>query len=304
MHKLAHRAALPVQGPQARRAACRGTPTGPSPSTTGSRTATPRRCSPTRTGWPAPSSWRARRSATAADRRVVAVVGDGALTGGMAYEALNNLGHSGRRVVVVLNDNGRSYAPTVSHLLAEPHQPPAQPHLRADPRARPQPPARPPGHRRARLLGRPRRDQRAPRAGVPPHVLRGPGRPLRRADRRPRHLLDGAGPHPRRRVGRTDRRPRADPEGARLRPGRGGRGPATPRRQGGAPGPERERGRLGRGTGHRLARRAPSSGGQAAIVRPSAGAADPASILHHHLHRRLQPDPLAPGRGRGPRSWP
>jgi 1-deoxy-D-xylulose-5-phosphate synthase len=49
-------------------------------------------------------------------RRVVAVVGDGALTGGMAYEALNNLGHSGRRVLVVLNDNGRSYAPTVSHL--------------------------------------------------------------------------------------------------------------------------------------------------------------------------------------------
>ncbi len=50
------------------------------------------------------------------DRRVVAVVGDGALTGGMAYEALNNLGHSGARVLVVLNDNGRSYAPTVSRL--------------------------------------------------------------------------------------------------------------------------------------------------------------------------------------------
>ena len=50
------------------------------------------------------------------NRRVVAVIGDGALTGGMAYEALNNLGHSGRRVVVILNDNGRSYAPTVSHL--------------------------------------------------------------------------------------------------------------------------------------------------------------------------------------------
>jgi 1-deoxy-D-xylulose-5-phosphate synthase len=50
------------------------------------------------------------------ERRVVAVVGDGALTGGMAYEALNNLGHSRRRVVVVLNDNGRSYAPTVSQL--------------------------------------------------------------------------------------------------------------------------------------------------------------------------------------------
>ncbi len=49
-------------------------------------------------------------------RQVVAVIGDGALTGGMAYEALNNLGHSGRKAVVILNDNGRSYAPTVSRL--------------------------------------------------------------------------------------------------------------------------------------------------------------------------------------------
>ncbi len=50
------------------------------------------------------------------NRHVVAVVGDGSLTGGMAYEALNNLGHSGQRVVIVLNDNGHSYAPTVSRL--------------------------------------------------------------------------------------------------------------------------------------------------------------------------------------------
>jgi 1-deoxy-D-xylulose-5-phosphate synthase len=50
------------------------------------------------------------------DRRVVAVIGDGSLTGGMAYEALNNLGHAQSRVVIVLNDNGRSYAPTVSRL--------------------------------------------------------------------------------------------------------------------------------------------------------------------------------------------
>jgi 1-deoxy-D-xylulose-5-phosphate synthase len=49
---------------------------------------------------------------------VVAVIGDGALTGGLAYEALNNIGYSGRRVVVVLNDNGRCYAPTVSRLTA------------------------------------------------------------------------------------------------------------------------------------------------------------------------------------------
>jgi len=49
-------------------------------------------------------------------RHVVAIVGDGSLTGGMAYEALNNLGHSNQRVVIVLNDNGRSYAPTISKL--------------------------------------------------------------------------------------------------------------------------------------------------------------------------------------------
>jgi len=51
-----------------------------------------------------------------ADRRVVAIIGDGAMTGGMAFEGLNNLGHSGRPVVIVLNDNGRSYAPTVGRL--------------------------------------------------------------------------------------------------------------------------------------------------------------------------------------------
>jgi len=50
------------------------------------------------------------------DRKVVAVIGDGSMTGGMAFEGLNNLGHSGKRVVIVLNDNGRSYAPTVSKL--------------------------------------------------------------------------------------------------------------------------------------------------------------------------------------------
>src|ERR1700693_2571618 len=49
-------------------------------------------------------------------RHVVAIVGDGSLTGGMAYEALNNLGHANQRVVIVLNDNGRSYAPTISKL--------------------------------------------------------------------------------------------------------------------------------------------------------------------------------------------
>ncbi|MEO3874308.1 1-deoxy-D-xylulose-5-phosphate synthase [Nonomuraea sp. B12E4] len=59
---------------------------------------------------------KARRLAGGDPRPVVAVVGDGALTGGVAWEALNNLGaakgHGGNPVIVVLNDNGRSYAPT------------------------------------------------------------------------------------------------------------------------------------------------------------------------------------------------
>ncbi len=49
-------------------------------------------------------------------QHVVAVVGDGSLTGGLAYEALSNIGAHGTRVVIILNDNGRSYAPTVSNL--------------------------------------------------------------------------------------------------------------------------------------------------------------------------------------------
>ena len=46
-------------------------------------------------------------------RHVVAVVGDGALTGGMCWEALNNIAATRRPVVIVVNDNGRSYAPTI-----------------------------------------------------------------------------------------------------------------------------------------------------------------------------------------------
>jgi 1-deoxy-D-xylulose-5-phosphate synthase len=48
--------------------------------------------------------------------KVVCVIGDGALTGGMAYEALNNIGHLQPEILIILNDNGRSYAPTVGGL--------------------------------------------------------------------------------------------------------------------------------------------------------------------------------------------
>lgn len=49
-------------------------------------------------------------------RHVVAVIGDGALTGGMAWEALNNIAAADRNVIIVVNDNGRSYSPTIGGL--------------------------------------------------------------------------------------------------------------------------------------------------------------------------------------------
>src|SRR5256885_7783420 len=52
-------------------------------------------------------------------RHVVAVVGDGALTGGMCWEALNNIAASDNPLVIVVNDNGRSYAPAIGG--APPH---------------------------------------------------------------------------------------------------------------------------------------------------------------------------------------
>jgi 1-deoxy-D-xylulose-5-phosphate synthase len=58
----------------------------------------------------------AQQSELGEGRRIIAVIGDGSMTGGMAFEGLNNLGHSGRDCIIILNDNGRSYAPTISRL--------------------------------------------------------------------------------------------------------------------------------------------------------------------------------------------
>jgi 1-deoxy-D-xylulose-5-phosphate synthase len=49
-------------------------------------------------------------------QHVVAIIGDGGLTGGMAWEALNNIAGSNRQVVIVVNDNERSYSPTIGGL--------------------------------------------------------------------------------------------------------------------------------------------------------------------------------------------
>ncbi|HTD08855.1 MAG TPA: 1-deoxy-D-xylulose-5-phosphate synthase N-terminal domain-containing protein, partial [Solirubrobacteraceae bacterium] len=55
-------------------------------------------------------------SESATDGKVVAVIGDGAMTGGVAFEAIGQAGGLGTPIVVVLNDNGMSIAPNVGAL--------------------------------------------------------------------------------------------------------------------------------------------------------------------------------------------
>jgi 1-deoxy-D-xylulose-5-phosphate synthase len=58
---------------------------------------------------------------TGRKRNIISVIGDGAMTAGMAFEALNNLGHIDKNMIVVLNDNEMSISPNVggfSHYLS------------------------------------------------------------------------------------------------------------------------------------------------------------------------------------------
>ena len=196
----------------------------------------------------------ARDLGTADHGHVVAVIGDGSMTGGMAYEALNNLGHSGQRVIIVLNDNGRSYAPTISNLTADrsaagdgPDTAPiisrigdALSHFLTEIRLNPV------YVRRQRKLEELVRD--VPLVGYPAEraveavkaaarraapaavVLRSARGPLRRPDRRARHRRTRTCAAQRHRaVGRgADRRPRDHPEGPWLPTGGGRRREAPP----------------------------------------------------------------------------
>ena len=58
------------------------------------------------------------RDLAGGDNNVVAVIGDGAMSGGMAYEAMNNAGSLDSRLVVILNDNDMSIAPPVGAMSA------------------------------------------------------------------------------------------------------------------------------------------------------------------------------------------
>lgn len=58
------------------------------------------------------------RDARGGDETVLVVIGDGSLTGGMAFEALNHIGHLGTRIVIVLNDNEMSISENVGALAS------------------------------------------------------------------------------------------------------------------------------------------------------------------------------------------
>ncbi|WP_299811344.1 1-deoxy-D-xylulose-5-phosphate synthase [uncultured Roseibium sp.] len=60
----------------------------------------------------------AARDLKGGDNNVIAVIGDGAMSAGMAYEAMNNAGHLGSRLIVILNDNDMSIAPPVGAMSA------------------------------------------------------------------------------------------------------------------------------------------------------------------------------------------
>ncbi len=60
----------------------------------------------------------AARDRAGEDNRVVAVIGDGSMSAGMAYEAMNNAAHTTKQLIVVLNDNDMSIAPPVGGMSA------------------------------------------------------------------------------------------------------------------------------------------------------------------------------------------
>ena len=141
----------------------------------------------------------AARDLAGVKRRVVAIMGDGAMTGGLAYEALNNAGHSGRDLLVILNDNGMSISPNVGALAPLPDQHPDQPTVAEA------------------ATGRPRRDgataarrRKGANSGDAPRVARSSRRSFRRAVRGARLQLHRPGRRP-----RSPDAPRPSPEGPR-----------------------------------------------------------------------------------------
>ncbi len=158
------------------------------------------------------------------NRHVVAVVGDGALTGGMCWEALNNIAAARRPVVIVVNDNGRSYAPTIGGFADHLADAAAAAGLREAAREGPQRGPGHAGHRRALLPVHAQRQGGPQRCALPAGDVHRPGPEVRRADRRPRRACGGGGAAQRPRLQRAGDRARRDPQGHGLRARRGRRG--------------------------------------------------------------------------------
>ena len=73
-------------------------------------------------------AWRRRATSAARDENVVSIFGDAALTNGISFEALNNIAHTTKRFIGILNDNEWSIAKNVgaiSELPEQAHHPPA-----------------------------------------------------------------------------------------------------------------------------------------------------------------------------------
>ena len=151
------------------------------------------------------------------NRHVVAVVGDGALTGGMCWEALNNIAAARRPVVIVVNDNGRSYAPTIGgfadHLAALRLQPGYEKLLEEGRKA----------VRGVPVIGELcYQCMHSIKAGIkdalsPQVMFTDLGAEVRRADRRPRRARGGGRAAQRPRLQRPGDRARRHPQGHGLR---------------------------------------------------------------------------------------